>query len=200
MEKRYDIHFGTNKLVISSTLIEQRASSISHSEINSADDLCRILNERGDITIITPDTKEVFHKISSLFKQVTAAGGIVSNDNDEDLMIYRNGRWDLPKGHWERGETIEECALREVEEETGVGKLTIGDKICSTRHIYKMRGRWEIKQTHWYKIHSSHTAVLVPQHEEGIEKVAWCSKSQIAEFLPYSYPTIQQVFHEVGKF
>lgn len=66
-------------------------------------------------------------------------------------MIYRNGRWDLPKGHWERGETIEACALREVREETGVA-ASIRRHLCDTLHCYQLRGEWEMKRTHWFEM------------------------------------------------
>ncbi|MFI3292216.1 MAG: NUDIX domain-containing protein [Rikenellaceae bacterium] len=200
MNNCYDIYFATNRLAISDSTISDISTTISVNDIKSANTLCRMMSTHGDLMIVTPTPTETFELVASKFQRVTAAGGIVTNDSGDDLMIYRNGRWDLPKGHWELGETIEECAMREVEEETGVGNLTIGDKICHTTHIYKMNGCWEIKQTHWYKMHSSHNNTLIPQREEGIERVAWCSKSQIEKYLPSSFPTIQHVFREVGKF
>ncbi len=200
MNNCYDIYFATNRLAISELPISDITTIISANEIKSADVLCRMLNTHGNLAIITPNPTKVFELIASKFQRVTAAGGIVTNSAGDDLMIYRNGRWDLPKGHWEVGETIEECAVREVEEETGVKNITLGDKICHTTHIYKMKGRWEIKQTHWYKMHSSYSATLTPQREEGIERVAWCSKEQRTSYLPHSFPTIQHVFREAGKF
>ncbi len=200
MNNCYDIYFASNRLAISESPIDDIHTIISVDQIKSAESLCRMLNTHGNLSIITPNPTQAFELIASKFQFVTAAGGIVSNDAGEDLMIFRNKRWDLPKGHWERGETIEECAIREVEEETGVRGITLGEKICHTTHIYKMMGRWEIKQTHWYKMRSSHTAPLIPQQEEGIERVAWCTASQREEYLPHSFPTIQQVFREAGKY
>ncbi len=194
MNKHYDIYFASNRLVISDVPISGILSNISLSDIGSAEELCRLLEHHFQIAIITPSPTEAYDQIANLFTRVTAAGGLATNAQNEHLMIYRNHRWDLPKGHWEVGETIEECAIREVEEETGARDLTLGDKICTTIHIYKMRGKWEIKETHWFNMQTSSQATLTPQREEGIMRVEWCSKENIRHFLPDSYPTIQQVF------
>ncbi len=127
------------------------------------------------------------------FKMVEAAGGVVENHRGEQLMIHRNGRWDLPKGHLEIGETLEQCAVREVEEETGIKVDQIGDKITETLHAYPLRNNWEIKTTHWYSM-KSHSEQPQGQSEEGIDQVEWCPKHTVVEHLIGSYPTIQNVF------
>ncbi len=155
--------------------------------------MINILEEFERVTILTPNPEAMYRNFASQFTEVVAAGGVVCNDDSRLLMIYRNGRWDLPKGHWEEGETIEECAIREVEEETGVGGISLGDKICETLHAYSMRGRWEIKTTHWYAMRSSDTRELRPQKEEGIERAKWCKREKIAKKLKDSFPTIKSV-------
>ena len=102
------------------------------------------------VAVVTPDPDRCFAAFAAAFRLVEAAGGAVVNDRGERLMIYRNGRWDLPKGHWERGETIEACALREVREETGVA-ASIRRHLCDTLHCYQLRGEWEMKRTHWFE-------------------------------------------------
>ncbi len=194
MRDTRDIYFATNRLAISRQPIDGITTTISIEELTSAEDLCRKLNTHLAITLLCDDVESTFDMVKSLFVEVTAAGGIATNAQGEDLMIYRNGRWDLPKGHWEYGETIEECAVREVEEETGVSELTLGEKICSTTHIYKMRGVWEIKTTHWYKMTTPHTAKLIPQTEEGIERVEWCDTARVKENLIGAFPTIRAVY------
>ncbi len=196
MEDTYNIYFATNRLAISTKPIDEITTTLSAEELTSAEEICRTLNIYGSISIITPNPEQFYNYVSSLFVEVEAAGGIATNPQGEDLMIYRNRRWDLPKGHLERGESIEQCAVREVEEETGVRNLTIGEKICTTTHIYNMKGRWEIKRTHWFKMSTtSLTSSLTPQIEEGIEQVSWCSPSQVAENLKSAFPTIQAVYH-----
>ncbi len=194
MKNSYYIYFGASCLAISTAQVEGINRVVSLSDIHCVQDLCRLLSVHQNVSIISESPLKIYESVASHFKQVTAAGGIVCNAEGRKLMIYRNGRWDLPKGHLEQGETIQECAMREVEEETGVGGLTILRPLCITRHIYIMQGEWEIKSTHWYLMSSTHTADLTPQTEEGIDQVKWCSEEHIKEFLPSSYPTIQSVF------
>ena len=111
------------------------------------------------VAVVPPDPDRCFAAFAAAFRLVEAAGGAVVNDRGERLMIYRNGRWDLPKGHWERGETIEACALREVREETGVA-ASIRRHLCDTLHCYQLRGEWEMKRTHWFEMAAAADATL----------------------------------------
>lgn len=109
-------------------------------------------------------------------KPCIAAGGIVlCNNSDLMLLIRRNGVWDLPKGKCKTGETIPECALREVEEETGLKKLAVTSFLCETYHEYEDSGELIGKTTHWYLLSGEDVAgqKLKPQTEEGITKLTW---------------------------
>ena len=111
--------------------------------------------------------------LKHLFKKipvVTAAGGMVRNDSGEILFIYRNKRWDLPKGKTESGETIEASAIREVEEETGIEGLTVTKFLRKTYHIFKRKGKYRLKVTHWYEMHSSLRGRTSPRGEGGHRK------------------------------
>ena len=128
-------------------------------------------------------------------KKITAAGGIVTNQHNELLMIYRRGFWDLPKGKLDKGETIEECALREVQEETGVSQLTLAKLIDITYHDYfdKYLQNEVTKETYWYQMKTTGTEKLVPQTEEDIEEIRWVPADEINDYLKKSYTNIQQV-------
>ncbi|OYU79086.1 MAG: NUDIX hydrolase [Flavobacterium sp. BFFFF1] len=143
-----------------------------------------------------PDEKEIMKTLKSKMPVQKAGGGIVYNKKDEVLFIFRNGKWDLPKGGIEKGEEIEYTALREVEEETGVGKLVITDKLQKTYHIFKRNGRYKLKITHWFEMRSSYDGALLPQLEEGIEKVAWLNPDEVTEALKNSYENIKLLFEE----
>lgn len=125
---------------------------------------------------------------------VVAGGGKVYNKNNEILFIYRNGLWDLPKGKTEKKETIEQTALREVEEETGVEDLEITKFIMITYHTFKRNGVLKWKKTYWFEMYSEYTEILIPQTEEGITKVKWKSISKSKKALKKAYGTITQLF------
>ena len=143
-----------------------------------------------------PDEKLALKMLKDKIPAAKAGGGLVYNKNGEILFIFRNGKWDLPKGGIEKGEEIEDTAMREVEEETGVGKLRITDKLQKTYHVFKRNGIYKLKVTHWFEMESAYTGQLVGQAEEGIEKVAWLNPSQIKEALKNSYENIKLLFEE----
>ena len=141
-----------------------------------------------------PDEKEILKKVKEKILVKKAAGGLVYNDKGEVLFIFRSGKWDLPKGGIEKNESKEAAALREVEEETGVKKLSIVKKLQKTYHIFKRNGEYKLKITHWFEMKSNYEGVLMPQEDEGIEKVAWLNPEQIKEALKNSYENIKLLF------
>ncbi len=125
---------------------------------------------------------------------VVAGGGMVHNDKGEILFIYRNKKWDLPKGKLEKGETIEDCALREVYEETGVKDLQIEGFLTTTYHIFKRNDKYKLKETHWYRMSSNYTGELIPEPSEGIKKVKWKNFEKSQKALQKSYENIKILF------
>ena len=138
--------------------------------------------------------KYIMHK----YLEVNAGGGLVTNNKGEFLLIRRSGLWDLPKGHQEPGEPIEETAVREVEEETGLKGLVLGKFIRVTDHTYFRNEKWHLKHTWWYSMTCSEGCNLVPQTEEGITEVRWVAKTELKELLQETYPTIVEVFRSLG--
>ena len=124
---------------------------------------------------------------------IEAAGGLVFNKEEQILMIFRNGKWDLPKGKLEEGENKKQCAIREVEEECSIVGLDITEKIIETYHTYSLKGEEILKRTYWYKMRTDFDGELSPQIEEGITKVSWVSKDKISEKLTNSYGNISDV-------
>lgn len=125
---------------------------------------------------------------------IEAGGGLILNENEEVLMIYRRGFWDLPKGKLDEGEDIEHCAVREVKEECGLGEVWIGRKLTTTIHHYELNKELVEKHTHWYLMLAPGEQPLVPQCEEDIEKCEWVSEERAKQLLEESYPTIREVF------
>lgn len=160
----------------------------------SRDKILKILESHNCVAVVSSDPQRAFAAFAAQFTPIEAAGGVVVNERGEWLMIRRNGRWDLPKGHLECGERIEECAAREIVEETGVCAEVVRP-LCQTLHAYYFpkTSRWELKRTHWYELRPTACDGLKPQNEEGIESVAWCCPEQVAANLQQSFPTIRCV-------
>jgi 8-oxo-dGTP pyrophosphatase MutT (NUDIX family) len=144
-----------------------------------------------------PDEKEIMKVLKTKIPVNKAGGGLVNNKNGEVLFIFRNGKWDLPKGGTNKGEEIEDTAMREVEEETGVNGLSISKKLQKTYHIFKRNGIYKLKITHWFEMHSNYEGIPIGQAEEGIEKVEWKNPEQIKEALKNSYENIKLLFEDL---
>lgn len=126
----------------------------------------------------------------SVFKTIEAGGGLVMNDKDQILFIFRRGSWDLPKGKIDKGETKKDAAIREVEEETGVSGLSIEKKLLVTRHTYKDKRKQRcIKKSHWYLMHCRDQN-LVPQTEEDITEARWMT---LGEFDKLGGPVFKNI-------
>lgn len=146
--------------------------------------------------IYHPNKEEILKKFAKNIPIVVAGGGVVTNDAGKVLFIYRNDKWDLPKGKLDKGETIENCAIREVEEETGVQGLKIENLLKITYHIFKRNGKYKLKEVHWFAMTTSYDGELTGQKEEGIEKVKWKGPGKIAKALENSYANIKILFEE----
>lgn len=165
-------------------------------DIHTLVDMFEASESLSRIYIPTEDTGWMYRRLCAEFREVDAAGGLVSNRRGDYLLIRRNGMWDLPKGHREEGEDIEVTAIREVMEETGVDALELKDLICVTDHCYFRSGLWHLKHTWWYNMLYTKPVDLTPQREEDISKACWVAKSSLPPFLRNTFPSIQEVFKE----
>jgi 8-oxo-dGTP pyrophosphatase MutT (NUDIX family) len=136
---------------------------------------------------------EAFKIWASQFQWIEAAGGLVINESGAFLGIFRLGKWDLPKGKAESDESIEETALREVEEECGITGLKIQKKLCETYHCYPYKNGFALKVSFWYLMNWSGAGDLLAQADEGIEEVRWFGKNALNEFKSNTYASIAEV-------
>ena len=141
--------------------------------------------------LIGKNEKKLLKRFLKKLPNVIAGGGKVYNEKGDILFIYRNDKWDLPKGKVDRKETIEAAALREVEEETGVKNLKIIKPLETTYHIFKRNGRHRIKITYWFEMKTSYSGKLQPEEIEGITKVEWLNSGQTQKALENSYANIK---------
>jgi 8-oxo-dGTP pyrophosphatase MutT (NUDIX family) len=146
--------------------------------------------------VICADPKEFLKKITKTVKLVEAAGGLVRNEEGNHLFIYRNEKWDIPKGKIDKGEKTKDAAVREVEEECGIKVSKLDDKICKTYHMYVWKGQTVLKKTHWFMMRHKGKAKLVPQLEEGITDVRWFNTDQIAAIVKNTFPSIMDVLEK----
>ncbi|TJY37340.1 NUDIX hydrolase [Pontimicrobium aquaticum] len=149
-------------------------------------------NNKG-VYLYHKNKDKLLQKFLKKFPNVIAGGGKVINDKGKVLFIYRNNKWDLPKGRVENKESIGEGAIREVEEETGVKGLTITKPLEITYHIFKRNGRYKIKITHWFEMKTSYDGKLTPETKEGITKVKWLGKKKQTKALENSYANIREL-------
>jgi len=150
-----------------------------------------ILESEAVYQLINDTSMDDLDFLSNEFNIVEAAGGLVLNNNEELLCIHRLGKWDLPKGKIESGETRTESAVREVEEETHISNLTLDQELPTTYHFYFHKEQWILKPTYWYRM-STQDSDTIPQTEEGITQVKWMNIQQLnSEFLPNTYKSLE---------
>ncbi|NAW52119.1 NUDIX domain-containing protein [Elizabethkingia argentiflava] len=152
----------------------------------------------SSVNIYARDTEEVWRIFLATFKNITAAGGIVLNSNNDILFIHRLSKWDLPKGKMEEGESSEITALREVEEECSISDLSIEKFISPTYHMYMDQvGNRILKITYWYKMLHHGLQKPHPQEIEGITKAEWVPQRDIkTKILPNTFQNIHLILQE----
>jgi ADP-ribose pyrophosphatase YjhB (NUDIX family) len=150
--------------------------------------------ELDGICLLCSDLEECWNVFQSKFKIQKAAGGKVINSTNDVLFIYRFNKWDLPKGKLETGESVEQCAIREVEEECGISNLVINKSLDTTYHIFKRKGEIILKITYWYSMTTNYSNKLTPQLDEGIVTAVFKNDIETKKALKNSYENIKLLF------
>lgn len=191
----YTIFFGESELLITRDMPSERYDIVDAEAFSafSQAKIVKIVENSKYVAVVTPSPELTFEALKAEFKWVEAAGGVVTNVAGDLLMINLRGRWDLPKGHVESGESSRVAALREVVEEAGIRAEVVDDEplIC-TYHTYNTYGAWELKRTTWWAMHSL-GGELKAQSEEGITSAEWCERASLHERLKTTYPTIKRL-------
>ncbi|MFC4873769.1 NUDIX hydrolase [Negadavirga shengliensis] len=157
----------------------------------------RKLKNLDSITLVSSRKKEIQKFIKSRFLIIKAAGGVVTQ-SDKILFIYRLGKWDLPKGKFEKKESPAECAVREVEEECNI-KVKLGTHICNTWHTYTQNRKSILKKTYWYSMECLDASRMKPQLDEGIEEIRWFNHQEAKTALINSYPSMRHLYKRFLK-
>lgn len=153
-----------------------------------------------DFFVLCSDAKAFFKKVLRSVPVIEAAGGLAKNERKEYLFIFRNGKWDLPKGKIEKDEKVKEAAIREVEEECGIEVKKLGKKICKTYHAYIYKGEVVLKRSYWFRMKCVGQDKVKPQKEEGITDVRWFTREKTDIITRNTFPSILQVMEEVELF
>ena len=156
-------------------------------------------SKNSKVFLYHKDMDKLWKGFKKKFPIVEAAGGLVKRTDNKLLFIFRNNKWDLPKGGVEKKELIINAAKREVTEETGVSDIIVEKKISETYHIFKKGKRFRLKKTYWFKMSTTYTGKTKPQTEEGIEKIKWVSNKNIEDILNNAFENIRIIVLEVLK-
>lgn len=150
--------------------------------------------------VMGADVDAMMESLSSHFVEIKAAGGLVKNKKGELLLIKRNGVWDLPKGKAEGHEKPADTALREVEEECGIGNLSITKHLINTYHTYHIDKKFVLKQTFWYSMEVAGDIKTTPQLDEGITEAVWINPKDLHQVFANTYESVKEVFRSVELF
>jgi 8-oxo-dGTP pyrophosphatase MutT (NUDIX family) len=123
---------------------------------------------------------------------------LVRNEKGEILFIFRRGKWDLPKGKLDAGETLEQCAVREVAEETGLRDIQLDGPLLVTWHTYDESGKHFLKETHWFSMSTRGDQSLTPQAEEQITELKWVGPEDLQAIVKDTFPSIVDVIKAAG--
>lgn len=150
------------------------------------------------ICVLDENPGKTWEQFIAQYKIIVAAGGVVKQAQNPGniLMIFRMGKWDLPKGKLDPGETAEIAALREVEEECGISGMTISRRLSDTWHMYRVKGQLILKQSIWYEMVYAGSQLPVPQTEEHITEARWVSREDLAYKLPEAYASIRDLLQQ----
>ncbi|WP_296316890.1 NUDIX hydrolase [Winogradskyella sp. UBA3174] len=189
----YTIYVGDKPIILTNLVSKETDFKSFLLKSVDIDKVIKTLNstELKAVHLVGKKSNKLLKRFLKLLPNVIAGGGKVRNANNEVLFIYRNDKWDLPKGKTEGKESIEETAIREVEEETGVSGLKISKPLPTTYHIFKRQGKYRIKITYWFEMTTKFDGKLFPQQDEGITKVEWLDAKSSEKALENSYANIR---------
>ncbi len=195
----YKVFVNEKKLLLSKQS-ENLEKTLGYENVTSLEIALDLLENTSvkELNVFGENIDEIWSEFQKLFRIIEAAGGIVNNSAGEILFIKRLGKWDLPKGKVEKGESREESAVREIEEETGLTNVELVKFINTTYHIYVERnGDKVLKCTHWFEMNFYGEDTSKPQIEEGITEVAWKNAVQIEdEVFPSTFKNIKLIVEE----
>ena len=198
----YKVFFNQKPIILTTSFVVQTEESpVFFIKFTSKKNIIAALKSKKVSTLYLyhPKEKKLMEMFLGLFKIIEAAGGIVEHsDSGKYLFIFRNKKWDLPKGRIEKDETVRDAAIREVEEETGVEGVEIIKPLPTTFHIFNRNGKYRLKKTYWYMMKTHFTDTLIPQEKEGIQKAEWKTKEEVPLLFKNAYENIKLLWEKAN--
>ena len=199
----YKVFFNQKPIILTTTFQEQTPDSpLFFLKFTNKKNIVAALRSKKVKQLYLYHAKEekMWALFYEIFKVIEAAGGIVrQRSSGKYLFIYRNDKWDLPKGRIEEDEAVRTAAMREVEEETGVAGLAITAALPTTLHLFHRNGKYRLKKTYWYAMETDFDEALIPQEEEGIQKVEWVAKEEVPNLYSNIYANIRHLWEKVDS-
>jgi len=192
----YKVFINDTLIILTDSLMDETDFKLLHYKNIVVYEIIHKLTKKNlkGVVLYSEDLKKSWEDFKTHFKVISAAGGLVLNQKNEFLFIYRGDKWDLPKGRIEKGESIEETALREVEEECGIQQLQLDPFLVTTYHIFFTKNESRLKKTYWYLMSTTNKKELTPQLEEGITIAEFKNAEETQKALTNTYANIQLVF------
>jgi ADP-ribose pyrophosphatase YjhB (NUDIX family) len=205
MPQKYKVYFANRPVFFSQEIpasakeVRQCASLLSKGKMDTMAIEGAIAGGAREIFIQCADVEKSWKAFYDQFEFVQAAGGVVLNAEKQILFIFRNGKWDLPKGKVEKGESLDEGALREVTEECAIANIELVAPLCTTWHTYIQQGEPMLKATAWYIMNHLGNENPKPQAEEGITETRWFSLNNLHAVFANTYPSVVDVIQEYER-
>tara|TARA_B100000963_G_scaffold273458_1_gene241682 strand:+ start:11569 stop:12180 length:612 start_codon:yes stop_codon:yes gene_type:complete len=196
----YKVFFNQKPIILTTSLIlPSEESPFFYVKFTDKKFIVQILKSKKTKMLFLYHSKEekLWYYFLDMFKLIEASGGLVKNiKTNRFLFIFRNNKWDLPKGRINKNEEVKTAAIREVEEETGVKNLSIIKPLNTTYHVFKKNRKYRLKKTFWYLMHTDYSNKLTPEKKEGIDKAVWIEKNAIVTLNSTMYQNINLVISD----
>ncbi|MBT3443916.1 MAG: NUDIX domain-containing protein [Flavobacteriaceae bacterium] len=196
----YKVFFNRKFVILTTKIVEHHDEApLFYLKYINQDQIISALKSKKveGIYLYHPKEEKLWKHMMKRFPLIEAAGGLVKHHNGKILFIYRNKKWDLPKGRIEKKEMLIDGAVREVMEETGVKDLIVKKNLTHTFHIFSRNGHYKLKKTYWYLMTTSYDGILAPQLDEGIALAAWKKKKEIPQLMQNAYENIKLLLKEI---
>lgn len=192
----YKVFMNDKPIILTDSLQNEKGFEVYDFERVVLDEILHKLkkDKTQGVILFCRDLQQCWKRFQTHFKVVNAAGGLVVNEKEEFLFIYRGNKWDLPKGRIEENESIETTAIREVEEECGVYELSLDRFLLTTYHLFFQNKQNKLKVTDWFLMNTNYQGTLTPQIEEGITIAEFKNETDTQEALKNTYANIHLVF------